>query len=515
MGLHRISVRRRAAASLARPVVCLSVVTLATSLAVARDAFAAGASTRRPLASAEVLAARDPDLARRLAAGEGFARSGAELSSHAWRAPDASESRLAVRLPAAANGALSVRLGSSTSHALAVHLDGARPSAATLDGGRVVYESAYRSSDAIVASTPYRLDTMLLLRAADAPRTFAMRVDIPAGVTGVEREPASGAWLFHDARHDGVVRALRPSVVDAQGVRRDAELAWDGRALDRLRRRGGSSVPMLLDVAIEAALWQQRCTDDACKANQPTARSRVAMAFDADRGSVLTFGGWGATATALGHQDVELGRHEVDAPHRRRSQRAQPAHHDRRRGRPAGDDVRRQHAGEPHRRQRLTNGASNIVGRWAQFTGASPPPLMGLGLAYDRKAGKGVMLGGLTAASVTDAGAGDAGPTIVVHHSRDTWIWDGKNGGSWTNLGLAPEVSPPPRRFFTMAYDEARSEVVLFGGEVQFESDYFGGRYGRWNDLGMEGRRLDAAHAGATRRPRAARWRWRTTRSEK
>ncbi|MBL8951720.1 MAG: hypothetical protein JNK82_13140 [Myxococcaceae bacterium] len=52
---------------------------------------------------------------------------------------------------------------------------------------------------------------------------------------------------------------------------------------------------------------------------------------------------------------------------------------------------------------------------------------------------------------------GDSGGAGGIH--GDTWEWDGTN---W--LQRFPAVSPPARKYHTMAYDSARRRVVLFGG---------------------------------------------------
>jgi hypothetical protein len=42
----------------------------------------------------------------------------------------------------------------------------------------------------------------------------------------------------------------------------------------------------------------------------------------------------------------------------------------------------------------------------------------------------------------------------------DTWVWD---GGNWTQK--TPAHNPGPRFVFAMTYDQAQGQVVLFGGE--------------------------------------------------
>ncbi len=70
-----------------------------------------------------------------------------------------------------------------------------------------------------------------------------------------------------------------------------------------------------------------------------------------------------------------------------------------------------------------------------------PPPTVGALLAYDDADGRVVM--------VLDAPAGDL----------QTWSWDGR---AWTQL-LPSRIPPAPRFGGAMAYDAARRQIVLFG----------------------------------------------------
>ena len=44
---------------------------------------------------------------------------------------------------------------------------------------------------------------------------------------------------------------------------------------------------------------------------------------------------------------------------------------------------------------------------------------------------------------------------------NDTWLWD---GSKWRNLSSQSDP-PPVRGYASMAFDEARNQVVLFGGQ--------------------------------------------------
>jgi hypothetical protein len=55
---------------------------------------------------------------------------------------------------------------------------------------------------------------------------------------------------------------------------------------------------------------------------------------------------------------------------------------------------------------------------------------------------------------------------LASRYYGDTWTWD---GASWTKQ--SPALSPSPRIYAAMAYDEAHGQVVLFGGA---ESTFYG-----------------------------------------
>jgi hypothetical protein len=83
---------------------------------------------------------------------------------------------------------------------------------------------------------------------------------------------------------------------------------------------------------------------------------------------------------------------------------------------------------------------------WTQQSPAhSPTARQDMGMAYDAAGGQVVLFGG---GFYTDGDGLD-----------DTWTWDGTD---WTQR--APAHSPPAREDMGMAYDAARSEVVLFSG---------------------------------------------------
>jgi hypothetical protein len=67
-------------------------------------------------------------------------------------------------------------------------------------------------------------------------------------------------------------------------------------------------------------------------------------------------------------------------------------------------------------------------------------------MAFDERAGKVVLFGGLSGRTALD----------------DTWTWDGTQ---WARVEVTG-ATPPPRSHHAMAYDRQRGRVVLFGGAL-------------------------------------------------
>src|SRR6266498_3936267 len=72
----------------------------------------------------------------------------------------------------------------------------------------------------------------------------------------------------------------------------------------------------------------------------------------------------------------------------------------------------------------------------------SPTPLSNHSAAWDAARGQLVVFGGFNGPSPTD----------------ETWVWN----GTWTRKN--PATRPSPRAYANMVYEEARHQVVLFGG---------------------------------------------------
>src|SRR5215469_1962040 len=85
---------------------------------------------------------------------------------------------------------------------------------------------------------------------------------------------------------------------------------------------------------------------------------------------------------------------------------------------------------------------------WTQRQDMGPSPRQAHAMAYDSARQRTVLFGGVA--------AGDQGGQTV----GDTWEW---NGEFWTQVS---DLGPSARSFHAMAYDAARAQVVLFGGDL-------------------------------------------------
>jgi hypothetical protein len=87
-----------------------------------------------------------------------------------------------------------------------------------------------------------------------------------------------------------------------------------------------------------------------------------------------------------------------------------------------------------------------------QTTLTSPSPRGGAAFAYDAALKEAVLFSGAAPQSNNEVNP-------PVPDDDDTWAW---NGNAWSQL--APLSSPPGRQGAGIAYDDSRSEIVLFGG---------------------------------------------------
>ena len=102
----------------------------------------------------------------------------------------------------------------------------------------------------------------------------------------------------------------------------------------------------------------------------------------------------------------------------------------------------------PHRRALRTRTLAFLALALAPGTAAiaqaTPPAVYSVGAAYDTDRGRLVVFGG-----------------YIARYIGDTWEWDGSGWKLVTRTGPIPRNSP------ALAYDEARHQIVMFGGDTR------------------------------------------------
>jgi hypothetical protein len=385
------------------------------------------------LRTAERLAAHHPQLAQLMRPHAGvWAQEAGGLTSPGWRASaHRAFDQLGARLPALASGVTAVGLSRIARFQLRLAAEGAQPATASEHDGRVLYRDVYPSTDVVFVVTEQRLEELLLLRDAAAPREFAWTIKVPHGLPRTRLE-ADGALAFLDARDEAVLRIPRPFAVDARGTRRWVAMDWRaGRLVLRLDT-AGLTYPILLDPAIETAVWELK------QPSMTPFNNDEGMAFDSARGRTVVVRGW-----ALAGVDTYLwdGTDWVMAA-------------------PATKPTRRQLTALAFDSQRqvavLFSGwtwSTTIQDtwewngtNWTLRSSSGPSPRARHTMAYDSTRHVTVLFGGWSTAT-------GSAPL------NDTWEW---NGTTWTQRATSgppatTDSEYPPR----MAYDQARQHTVL------------------------------------------------------
>ena len=471
----------------------------------------AGAPAGAALAQVQALARPDPTVDRMLApTADGWTLDGDAFASPGLRAGP--EGALAARLARTADGVLEVSAARRVPHRLELRAQGAAPgSVGVLNEGRVTFENAYPATDLVVVTSPGRVEQLLLLRDASAPRRFAWTVTRGPGLVEVRQTPSEGI-RFLDEKGEGVLRVLPAFALDRAGTRRDARLAFAGDQLALELDTEGLEFPVLLDPAIESYLWELMATgptelatrlaplafdnragrnvtvlfggqyggavkrDDTWEWNGttwtqrcgptmapcgPPARSKHSLAFhDGATKGVLLFGGEGGFVGDFGDTWQWDGNAWAQlcatctasaAPFRpARRNSSSLAHHT-----GYGTVLFGGYGGEF---------ASGVLGDTWVWDGSTwtakctacgagttmPSPRFGHAMAYDAAHGKTVLFGGYD----------------NVTRNSETWLWDSTTE-TWTQACVgcvAGTTKPAARSNFGMAYDSRRGKVVLFGG---------------------------------------------------
>jgi hypothetical protein len=279
------------------------------------------------------------------------------------------------------------------------------------------------------------------IRHAMAYDSARKRVVLFGGMTGSTRLQDVWEW------NGNVWLDRTPAVVTATNLppaRQSAAMAYD-RARGKTVLFGGADATSSRQDVWE---WDGATWAEVAPAGNimPSARSGHTMVFDTVRNRVVMFGGAGATyptdtwewdGTAwVDKTPPDLGGPYPSSPTARNYAAM------------AFDEVR----GRAVLFGGNNGGLQPNVWEWDGSTwemkvgvGAGPPVRQGHAMAYDRGRGKVVLFGGLDSARY-----------------GDFYEWDGL---SWTDQTKAPAgLRPSPRYWHSMAYDDARGEILVFGG---------------------------------------------------
>jgi hypothetical protein len=400
--------------------------------------LATAGCNRDPVPLAVQLAAHDPELSKRLQPAPGtWQREGDQLTSPGWRSAEMGPFYdIGARLPDHADGAIEVGIGQSPEYLLRLEPENAHGVPARDESGRAIYREAYASTDLVFVGDNQRVEWFLVAREASAPTTYTWRVALPSGLPAVRSEP-SGALVFCDRAGTARLRIPAPFAIDALGTRRAAGLRWaDGRLTVSIDTHGLAH-PILLDPAVETALWSRATPNTTA----PSVREYTMSAYDSVRARTVLFGGtngtlladtweWDGTSWTL--------RAPATSPPARISQgmtfdsaRARTVLFGGNNGAALGDTW-------------VWDGTN-----WTQLNPVSRPvPRWGAGMSYDSVRGKTVLFGGYS-------GTGYLG---------DTWEWDGTNWAQRCTTLPCVNTTPASRTALALAYDAAHATTVLFGG---------------------------------------------------
>ncbi|MDQ3991470.1 MAG: kelch repeat-containing protein, partial [Actinomycetota bacterium] len=323
------------------------------------------------------------------------------------------------------------------------------------------------------------------------------RIVVFGGCCTSEGRPFGDTWEW-----DGSTWTLRPPIVDGQPGASPPARGLHAMAYDSANRRivvfGGSRDPVPRFPAPSDDLgdtwtWDGVRWKDVTLPLGPSPRSASAMAYDANRGEAVLFGGtsgsnetwrWDGTTWQMVQTErlhVLFGGGHAKACH--------AMTFDSRRNRIVLFGGGCYFPGNGLADTWEWNGTT-----WVRVADSGPHPRWGHAIAYNARIDRTVLLGGCcygktplgdtglwdgVAWSVrAEAGTVEARRLHATAYDSDrgrlvlfgglgtsgelddTWEWDGE---TWTRL--KPQPSPPPRYGHAMAYDPIRKRVVLFGGD--------------------------------------------------
>ncbi len=382
----------------------------------------------------------------------GWTVEGEAFVSPGWRsfAPDDLYG-VGARWPLSSNAPFEIGLGQDATRRVSFAPIGANEARASSHEGRIVFHDAYPSTDIVVAASHDRIEELLVLRDAAAPTTFAWKVTLPSRIPTM-RVGTGGSIDFVSSRDRVELRIPRPFAVDANGLRRDADIALADGVMRIALDTSGLVFPVALDPTTETAVWTQQ----AAPPGALTARANMGMAYDAAATNIVMFGGYTSVGAVLGETWVWNGS--------------------------AWSQTCTGGCTHPSARATLSmafdsNGGRNVSVLFGGFDGAS-------NLCDTWEWGAGAWVSKISAAcpanissatpaarsqsAMSYAGANGviifSGATAVAQPTADMWSY---SGTAWTrlcNAGACLASIPSARNLHAMAWDANRSRLVLYGG---------------------------------------------------
>ena len=447
----------------------------------------------RVLDSALRISKRSSDLAGRLDPTEHgwhLAANGADLHNEGWT----DSGRLGATLLDRADLPLHAGVGPGEAFRTTWTLEGAGTARRDFARGHGVFRDAFRQTDLVVTATADTVEHFFLLRDATAPTTFRWHVTVPRLLPKVERD--SLGWVFRDGRGDARLRMVDAFAVDANGEKRAAELQYANNVMTLKLDPAGLTYPILLDPVIEVAVWEEKtgfrarngfsvaydeargntvlfggCLNGAygqCfgetwvwdgtqmtrkyPASSPSARRNASMAYDANRGVIVLFGGAaGFAANSLSNSNETW---EWDGTNwTKKTLALSPSA--RNGAAMSYDSIRGQIVlfGGNDGSYKADNWTYDGVS-WTNAMPVGSPPIYRSGavMAFDSARGKAVLYGG-----------GNGLVTLA-----DAWEWDAPTL-TWTQI--ATPVATQPSSSYGLVYDIGRQRTVLAFSGATYEWD--------------------------------------------
>ncbi|HEY6460837.1 MAG TPA: hypothetical protein VIY73_11825, partial [Polyangiaceae bacterium] len=401
-----------------------------------------------------------PALTTLLAPGAGgMLADGDAFTSPGWRLASSGRfDTLGARLGGTAAAPFDVGVSRVARLRLRLTREGVDDVPVTADQGRLVYEDAWPSSDALVVAGETTFEEAILVRDASAPREFAWHVDLPAGIAGV-RDDGAGGLFWLDTTGDPALHLPRPTAIDAAGHGTPAAVRFEAGRLVVTYDPAGATLPILVDPTFETAFWER-----AQPATSPPARTLPAMAYDATRGVTVLFGGEGQSdlGDTWEWDGTTWTQQCATAPCNKTGNlpTARPG------AAMAFDPV--------HAVTLLFGGGENAMEQndtwtwngtaWTDVCAGTaactpPTPRTRASLVFYAGSGHAVLFGG-----ESNQCDGSCPPSCGPVPLGETWTW---NGATWTQEKPASAGAPPARYGASLVEDTTANAPFLFGGFTQ------------------------------------------------